>query len=142
MIAEFPNGMTMIIASSTVSEFGLQEVIRGHHARIEMGGTASGRIELKPERDFTDEIEPQEFKDLLPVEGLPPHEKNWFDSIRSGKEPNANIDLAVRVQSVISLSEMSERMNVMCLFDEKTRKITTGDGREIKPLTYGTMELS
>jgi len=36
---------------------------------------------------------------------------------------------------------------VMCNFDEKTRKITTGDGKqvqiqEIKPFTYGTQELS
>jgi hypothetical protein len=30
----------------------------------------------------------------------------------------------------------------MCLFDEKTRKITTGDGREIQPITYGTLPLS
>ena len=38
MLAEFPSGMTMVIASSTVSEYGMQEVIRGHHARLEMGG--------------------------------------------------------------------------------------------------------
>jgi len=53
----------------------------------------------------------------------------------------------VRVQTLISLAEMSQRLSVMCTFDEKTRKITTGDGKqvpvqEIKALTYGTMELS
>ena len=70
------------------------------------------------------------------------HERNWFESIRTGKEPNANIDLAVKVQTVISLAEMSERLNIMCLFDEKSRKITTGDGKAVKPLTYGTLDLS
>lgn len=140
MIAEFPSGLTMIIASSTVSEHGLQEVIRGHHGRIEMGG--SGRVELKPERPFTDEVESEIHSDLKPVEALGPHEKNWFDSIRTGKEPNANIDLALRVQSVISLAEISERLNIMCLFDEKTRRITNGDGKEVKALTYGTLDLS
>jgi hypothetical protein len=46
------------------------------------------------------------------------------------------------VQTVISLAEMSERLGVACLFDAKTRKITTGDAREIKPISYGTLELS
>jgi len=79
---------------------------------------------------------------LKPVEALPPHEANWFTSIRENKQPHANIDLAVKVQTVISLAEMSDRLQVACLFDEKTRKVTTGDGREIKPLTYGWAELS
>ena len=39
------------------------------------------------------------------------------------------------------MAEMSERMNVMCLFDEKSRKITDGTGREIV-MTYGTLPKS
>jgi hypothetical protein len=30
----------------------------------------------------------------------------------------------------------------MCLFDEKTRKITTMDGKEVSPITYGTLPKS
>jgi hypothetical protein len=37
---------------------------------------------------------------------------------------------------------MSQRLGVMCHFDEKTRRVTNGDGKEIKPITYGTLELS
>jgi predicted dehydrogenase len=141
VLAEFPSGLTMIMASSTVSEYGFQEVIRGHHARLEMGG--SGRIELKPERAFADDVEPEVFGNLQPVEGLPPHEKNWFDCIRTNKQPNAGIELAIRVQTVISLAEMSDRLQVACMFDEKTRKITAGiDNKELKWLTYGTLPLS
>ena len=70
------------------------------------------------------------------------HEKNWFDCIRSGKTPNANIDLAIRVQTVISLAEMSDRLKMACLFDEKTRKITDGAGKEVPVLTYGSVEFS
>ena len=40
----------------------------------------------------------------------------------------------------LTLAEISERQNVMCLFDEKTRKITTSDGKELQPLTYGSVE--
>jgi len=67
------------------------------------------------------------------------HEKNWFDCIRSNKTPNGNIDLAVRVQTVISLSEMSDRLGITCHFDEKSRKIYVNDGKgrkEIEPITY------
>ncbi len=67
-------------------------------------------------------------------------EKNWFECIRSGKPPIGNIDLALRVQTVISLAEMSQRLNVACLFDERSRKITTGpEGRVLEPITYGTL---
>jgi hypothetical protein len=30
----------------------------------------------------------------------------------------------------------------MIHFDEATRKVTGGSGREIEPITYGTLELS
>jgi len=138
LIAEFPNGMVMHITSSSVNEAGTQELIRGHKANLFMAGN---KVELKPEKAFSEELEPEEFAGFQP-EDLPPHEKNWFDCIRSGKLPNCNIELAVRVQTVISLGEMSERLNLMCLFDEKTRKITAGDGKEITPITYGTLPLS
>jgi predicted dehydrogenase len=140
MLAEFPSGLTMIIASSTVSEYGMQEVIRGHHARLEMGG--GGRIELKPERPFTEEVDAAEFPNLQPGEHIKHHEKNWFDCIRSGKEPNAGIDLAVRVQTVISLAEMSDRLEEACIFDEKTRTVKNGSGKKLDLPTYGWTELS
>ena len=38
--------------------------------------------------------------------------------------------------------EMSERLSIMCVFDEKTRAITTGDGKKIEPITYGSVPLS
>lgn len=140
MLAEFPSGLTMIIAASTVSEYGLQEVIRGHHARLEMGG--SGRVEVKPERAFADDVEPEVYENLKPTEDLPPHEANWFECIRNNQQPHAGIELAVRVQTCISLAEMSDRLKTTCLFDEKTRKITNDSGKELTPITYGTLPLS
>ena len=52
----------------------------------------------------------------------------------------ANIDLAIRVQTVISLAEIADRMKITCLFDEKARKITDASGKQITPFTYGTAE--
>jgi predicted dehydrogenase len=138
LIAEFPSGMVMHITSSTVNELGTQEVIRGHKANLYMAGN---KVELKPEKAYSEEIDPYVSEEFKP-ESVPAHHKNFFDAIRTGKQPNAGIELAIRVQTVISLAEQSERMNVMCLFDEKTRKITDGTGRELKPLTYGSLDKS
>ena len=97
-------------------------------------------VSLIPEKEFGDEVDPETFDGLQPTEDIGAHHKNWFDCIRSGNQPNANIELATKVQTVISLAEMSDRLGAACLFDEKTRKITTAGGQELKPLTYGTLE--
>jgi hypothetical protein len=138
-LVEFPSGLTLIIASATVNEQGLRDMIQGHHATLYMGGN---RVELKPERDFAEDVDPQVLENLNPGEDIKWHEKNWFDCIRANKQPNAGIELAVRVQTVISLAELSDRLNVACLFDEKTRKVTTADGKPVQPITYGTLDLS
>jgi len=138
LLAEFPSGVQLLVMSSTVNEQGIQDMIRGHKGTLYMGGN---KVQLKPEAKFVEEVD-ELTSDAFPPEDVPPHEKNWFDSIRANKQPNCGIDLAIRVQTVISLAEMSERLSVMCLFDEKTRKITTGEGRELKPITYGTLPLS
>jgi predicted dehydrogenase len=137
LLAEFPSGYCILATSSTINEHGLPTVIRGHHANLFFSGN---RVELKPEKAFADEVDPEEFPDLTPTgENVPVHHKNWFDSIRANKQPNCGIDLAIRVQTVISMAEMSERMSVSCRFDEKSRKITTGpDNKELKPLDYET----
>lgn len=143
LIAEFPSGMVLNITSSSVNEVGTQEMIRGQKATLTL---ASNVVELKPERPFSEEIDPETSEPCAP-ESIPAHHKNWFDCIRNGKAPNANIDLAIRVQTVISLGEMSERLKIACLFDEKTRKVSTGDGSEnsrknVDAITYGTLERS
>jgi len=140
LLAEFPSGLTLLMTSSTVNEQGLNSMMRGHHGTLYFGGD---RVELKPERPFAEEVDGVVLEGLKPSgEKISEMEKNWFHCIRTGEAPYANIDLAIRVQTVISLAEMSERLNIMCLFDEKTRKITTGDGKVVKPINYGTLELS
>lgn len=141
LIAEFPSGLTLVVAASTVNAKSPGFVIYGHQASLEIG-TSGEKVTLIPEREFADEIDPESFEGLTPTEDIAVHEKNWFDSIRANKQPNAGIELAVRVQTVISLAEMSDRMKVACLFDEKTRKVSTDSGKDIPLLTYGTLPLS
>jgi predicted dehydrogenase len=142
LLAEFPSGLTMVIVAGTVAARSPGFVIYGQHASLEIG-TSGERVEVKPEKEFSDDVDLQTFDGLTPIEDIGAHEANWFDCIRNNKQPNAGIDLAIRAQTVISLAEMSNRLNMMCLFDEKTRKITSmADNKEVEAITYGTLEKS
>jgi len=141
ILAEFPSGMSLVIGASTIAAKSPGFVIYGHHASLEIG-TSGEKVSLIPEKEFGDEVDPESFDGLQPTEDIGAHHKNFFDCIRNGNTPNANIDLATKVQTVISLAEMSDRLGAACFFDEKTRKITTLGGQEVKPLTYGTLDLS
>jgi hypothetical protein len=82
----------------------------------------------------------------MPSGGIPAHHKNLFDSIRGSAKLTCPVDLSVRVQTIVSLAEMSERLGSVCYFDDKTRKVSIGDGmggrKEIAAITYGTLPLS
>jgi hypothetical protein len=141
MLAEFPSGVSLMLACSTVNATSPEFAIYGHKATLKIGSVGE-RLQLVPERPFADEIDVETLEGLKPTEAIEEHHKNWFESIRANKQPNCGIDLAIRVQTVVSLAEMSDRLKVACLFDEKTRKVTTGDGKEINPISYGTLPLS
>jgi hypothetical protein len=136
LLAEFPSGLCLMVTSSTVNETGISDMIRGHHGTLYFAGN---RVELKPEKAFADEVEPELVEGITPGEDIRWHEQNWFAAIRGSEKANCGIDLAIKVQTVISLAEMSERLGAACYFDEKSRKVTTGpDRRELELLTYET----
>lgn len=139
IIAEFPSGFAMLILGSTVNEQGLAQVIRGHEGTLYFGGNT---VELRPERPFGDLVDQESHENIEPGVSIPAHVGNLFDAIRTDTETNGNMDVAIRAQTIISMAEMSERMGEMVYFDEDTRKMSTGSGRELETLTYGTMELS
>jgi len=139
VLAEFPSGLSLLVIGSTVNEQGLPDMFRGHEATIYFGGS---RVELRPERPFADEIDPEEYDNLEPGVSVPAHHADFFNGIRTGKPTNGNIDLAVKVQTVISMAEMAARLGYTLHFDEKTRQMTTGDNRVIQPITYGSVPLS
>lgn len=138
LLAEFPSGLTLVVAGSTVNEQGLPDVLRGHKATLHFS-SSQNKVQLDPEAIFADEIDPEEFTDPQPPERIERLEKNWFDCIRSGKTPDSNIDLAIRTQTVLCMGEMSERLGLALFFDEKTRTVKTADGRIVPPLSYDTL---
>ncbi len=137
VLANFPSGLTILVIGSTVNEQGLGQVIRGHEGTIYLGGNS---LELRPERPFADLVDREEQTNIQPGVNIAAHIADFFDAIRNNRTPNGNIDLAIKTQTIISLAEMSERLGEMVHFDEKTRKVTAGSGRELGLLTYGVMD--
>jgi predicted dehydrogenase len=138
--AEFPSGFLLSINSSSVSGKVPGFSIFGQDATLDV--TDSGNaLEMNPERHKADELDAISIKGLQHEDQVA-HAKNWLDCIRTGKTPNGNIDLAIKCQTVISLAEMSDRLGIVCFFDEKTRTVKDGSGKEVKLISYGTVEKS
>jgi predicted dehydrogenase len=135
LLAEMPSGLTFCVAGSTVNEQGLTQMIRGRQGTLTLA-FSQNKLEFKPERPFVDELDAEEFNDPSPGGKIDKLEKNFFDCIRSGAEPAASIDLAIRAHTILSLAEQSERTGLMLYFDPKTRKITSCGGKEIPSLSY------
>jgi len=117
---EFPNGMMIYLLGSTVNEQGIPDMIRGQKATLYFGGD---KVQIKPERPFSDEIEEADVPVVGPGEDQKEHAKNWLQCIRDNKDPNCNIDLALRVQTIVSLAERSYRESKMMNFDPIKQKI-------------------
>lgn len=117
MTADF-DGFSMMIMSTSVNEQGMRPMIRGNKATILFAGD---KAQIIPERAYSDEIEAETVELHGNGEPIPVHHKNWLECIRTGKEPNCNIELALRGQVLIGLGELSYRNNVAFTFDAKTR---------------------
>jgi predicted dehydrogenase len=137
LLAEMPSGLTFMVAGSTINEQGLGEMIRGRKATAYLG-LGQNKAELKVERPFAEQQDNEEFVGSHPPGSTERLAQNFFDCVRSGKTPVGNIDLALRAHTILALAEMSERMSMALLFDEKTRTILTGDGRVLPALSYDT----
>jgi len=135
LLAEFPSGLSMVIMGSTVNEQAWGQVFRGHEATMYFSGNS---LELRPERPFADLADKLDFPDIQPGVSVPVHTGNFFDAIRAGDplKANGNMELAIRVQTIISLAEMSERLGEMLYFDAEKRRIHNGSGKTFKPLDY------
>jgi predicted dehydrogenase len=118
MMAEFPSGAMIVLAGSTVNERGVEDVIRCQKANLTLGGV---RLAITPERPFVDEIDARDETPENAGESHVKHMRNFFESIRANGTPSCNEELAIRVQTVVSMAELAYRKKKLVLFDEKTR---------------------
>jgi len=119
LMVDFPGGPSIMLLGSTVNEQGLQDVIRGTKGSVYFGGTS---VEVKPERVWSEEVDPST-KQVGIGEPVPVHQKNFIDCIRNGGTPNCSVDLATRVQVMITLGDLSYQKGKTFHFDPKTRKV-------------------
>ena len=118
LMVDFPGGPSMMLLGSTVNEQGLQDMIRGTKGTVYFG---SNSVDVKPERIWSEEVEAssQQAGNGEPIEV---HERNFIDCIRHGGTPNCSVDLACRVQVMITLGDLSYQKGKTFHFDPKTRK--------------------
>jgi predicted dehydrogenase len=112
---------SLMAMSSTINEEGWPDSIRCNKATILFSGDT---IEVKPERVWAEEVDSSKAKAPGDGEHIETHQKNWLNCIRNNGTPNGNIDIAIRVQVMISLAERSYRESKTFTFDPKTRTAT------------------
>ena len=119
IIVDMDNDSSIMLLGSVINEQGWQDMIRGNKATLYFGGNG---VEVRPERDYSDEVEGGTLPVNGPGEDIAVHERNFLDAIRTNGVPNCNIDLAARVQTMISLGEMAYRNGKTMHYDAKTGK--------------------
>ena len=137
VLAEFPSGLTFVIVGTTVNELGLPDTIRGRKASVSIAASAN-QAKLQPEQLFADELDVEEYSDPASFGKIENLHANFYKCIREGGTPFCNVDLSVRASTTLALAEMSERLGIVCFFDEKTRTIRNGEGKVIPPMDHNT----
>src|SRR5262245_10277517 len=120
MMVEFPSGVSIVLAGSTVNERGFEDVIRGTRANLALGGN---RLQVAPERPYVDEVEARDETPPDAGETHVKHMRNFLESLRADVAPNCSEDLGIRVQTIVSMAEMAYRRRKHVRFDEKKREI-------------------
>ena len=122
LTVEYPSGVMIFLAGSTVNERGVEDVIRGQKANLLCGGT---KVEIVPERPYAEEIEGKDETPPDSGETHAKHQKNFIESIRNNVAPNCDIELGVRVQTIVSMAEASYRKGKSMQFDANKMKMTS-----------------
>ena len=112
---------SLMAMTSSINEQGWPPTIRGNKATLFIGGNS---VKLQPERSWSDEVDEAEEQNNGQGEDIAAHEKNLLDCIRNNGVPNGNIEIAMRVQVMVTLAELSYRQSKTFTFDPKTRKYT------------------
>jgi predicted dehydrogenase len=119
---QFPSGLLIFLASGTANERGLDDVIRGHKADLVLGGD---KVLFEPERPYTDELERSEESHPEPPTNHANHVRNFLEALRGNEKLNAPVELAVHVQTLVSMAEKAYRERTLVRFDPQSRKMRT-----------------
>ena len=136
LIADFPQGHSLVLSSSMANSKHIPGLIRGTMGTIVMvdHGQFEARtkhITLIPEkRVLTDEYKAKfgEEEKTIPVEmrdAMTTHIDNFLSCMRTRQTPTLNVDVALRAQVTISMAVQSYREGRVLYWDDKAMKVTT-----------------
>ena len=105
MTIDYPSNHTVFIMASMANDFGVPEAIRGHEGTIIFKGDA---LELQYQGTIVGDKDPVTIQSTRPGNAYE-HLKNFFECMRSRKEPSCPASLAYRVQVAIDMAVRSYR---------------------------------
>ena len=132
--ADYPGKWSLTVQSSQVNEVGPVTMLRGTKATLFLGDEWEGpknrqfeHAQIVPEgpyrQEFYDKYKTAEM--VIPDlgnQGDQVHVDNFFDCIRSRRQPNGNADIGYTTMTNIALAVRSYRENRMFRFDASTEK--------------------
>jgi predicted dehydrogenase len=130
--ADYPSRFSVLVQSSQVNAFGPAAMIRGQHATMLIGDDWEGReldtIRIVAEKPFAEAFRKKWGKDEVIIagagnEGDEKHLDNFFECVRSRRQPACNADLGYKVMTHIGLAVRSYREGKVFYFDPRTEKV-------------------
>jgi predicted dehydrogenase len=128
---DYPSEWSALIQSSQVNSTGPEGMIRGTKATMFFGadweGKETNELRIVAEKPYVEEFTKQwgQAEVVIPGcgnEGDQKHVDNFFDCVKSRKEPVCNLDLSLKVMVHIGLAVKSHRENRMYRFDPVLKK--------------------
>jgi len=135
LMAEFPQGHSLVLSSTMANSKHIPGLIRGHEGTIIMvdHGMFEGRtdhITLLPERRVIDDAYKAKFGDdpetKIPVEqksDIVAHITNFLDCMRTREKPTLDVDTGFHAQVTISMAVQSYREGRVLYWDDKNQKV-------------------
>ena len=112
---------TMIVAGSTCNEVGFEDLIRGHHGNLYVGGNS---IRLIPERTYADDFDPiEERPEPARMNSHMIHVEEWLKSMRSRKQPTWGVEPTYQVMTCIALAEQAYFEGRAVEFDAQAQQV-------------------
>jgi predicted dehydrogenase len=137
LIADFPQGHSLVLSSSMANSQHIPGLIRGHKGTIIMVDhgkfeSPTDHITLLPEPRVINKDEDYKTKfgakeQQIPVEqnnAMSAHVRNFLSCIKSRQDPTLNVEVAMRAQVTISMAVQSYREGRVLYWDDKARVVT------------------
>ncbi|RJP21211.1 MAG: gfo/Idh/MocA family oxidoreductase [Candidatus Omnitrophota bacterium] len=135
--ADYPGKFSLTVQSSQANSVGPRTLIRGEKATMYCGadweGEEYGQLKIVSQEPFKDEFKEKWGQEEIIIpdikdEGDMKHVDNFFDCVRSRRQPNCHVDIAYKTMTVIGLSVRSYREGIMFYFDAEREEIITREG--------------